>query len=82
MSATAPFLLVMDNNIRHAAATAAISTLPLADTLVVVVIGLGVFGDNVPRVQKAGDVAQDAKKNVDYGISGTNTAFDPDYKES
>lgn len=77
---SAPILLVVNDHIRHATTTTAIavSTLPLADTLVVVVIGLGILGDYVPRVEQTGDVAQDAEEDIDYGVSGTDAALDPD----
>lgn len=70
----------MNDHIRHATATTAIavSTLPLADTLVVLIIGLGILGDYVPRVEQTGDVAQNAEEDINYGVSGTDAALDPD----
>lgn len=69
-------LLVLNDHIRHA--TAAASALPLADTLVVVIVGLGILGDDVPRVKQAWNVAQYAKEDVNYGVGGTDAALDPD----
>lgn len=70
-------LLVMNYYVGHAT-TIATSALSLADALVVVVVRFGVFGDDIPRVKQAGDVAQDTEKNVDHGVGGTDAALDPD----
>ena len=39
---------------------------------------LGVFGDYVPCVQEAGEVAEHAEGEVDEGVGGAEGAFDPD----
>jgi hypothetical protein len=38
---------------------------------------LGVLGDYVPRVQEAGDVAQNAEENVYEGVGGAEAGFYP-----
>jgi hypothetical protein len=39
---------------------------------------VGVFGNNVPGVQEAGDVAERAEEEVEQGVEGAETALDPD----
>lgn len=39
---------------------------------------LGVFGDDVPSVEEAGDEAEAAESNVDEGVGGADAGFDPD----
>lgn len=39
---------------------------------------LGVFRDDVPRVEKAGEVAEDAEEDVDEGVGAAETDLDPD----
>jgi len=51
----------------------------LRDVLVVVVVGrLGVFGDDVPGVEEAGNVAEDEKEDVDDRVGGADAALYPD----
>lgn len=52
-ASTIPSLLV-NNHIRHTT----VAMLPIVDTLVVGIIGLGILGDDVPRVKETRDVAQ------------------------
>lgn len=52
----------------------------VGDRLVFVgVVVLRVFGDDVPGVQKAGDVAKTAKREVYQGVCGAETGFDPNW---
>lgn len=44
----------------------------------VVVVALWVAGDDVPGVQEAREVAQDAEEDVDQGVARTDARFDPD----
>ena len=45
----------------------------------VFVFGIGVFGDDVPCVEEAGEVAEGAEGEVDEGVGGADADFDPDY---
>ena len=47
-------------------------------SVVVVVVGFGVEGDDVPGVEEAGDVAEGAEEDVDEGVGGADAGFDPD----
>lgn len=49
----------------------------LVDGLVLVG-GLGVLGDDVPGVQEAGDVAEDAEEDVDERVGAADSTLDPD----
>lgn len=49
----------------------------LVDSLVLVG-RLGVLGDDVPGVEEAGDVAQNAQQNVDERVGTADSALDPD----
>lgn len=40
---------------------------------------LGVLCDDVPSVQKAGDVAEDGEEDVDDRVGAANAALDPDW---
>ena len=48
------------------------------DGLVAVVLALRVVGDDVPGMQEAGEVAQDAEGDVDEGVGGAEPGLDPD----
>lgn len=39
---------------------------------------LGELGNNVPGVEEAGDVAEDAEEDVDEGVCAADAALDPD----
>ena len=43
-------------------------------------VGFWVFGDDVPGVQEAGEVAEEAEEDVDEGVGGAEAAFDPDWQ--
>ena len=65
--------------VRDAAATA---LAPVAGghgvvSVVVVVVGFGVEGDDVPGVEEAGYVAEGAEEDVDEGVGGADAGFDP-----
>lgn len=62
---------LIDIVVRHAALTA-------VDGLVVVVVGFGVFGYDVPGVKEAGDVAEGAEEDVYDGVGGAEADFYPD----
>ena len=38
-----------------------------------------VFGNYVPGVQEAGEVAEDEEEEVEEGVGGADAAFDPDW---
>lgn len=44
----------------------------------VVIVSFGRADDNVPCVQQAGKVAEQAQEDVDQGVAGAETGFDPD----
>lgn len=74
-SAAAVVVLVLRRlhvHIRHASALAVLRQ------GLVLVRRLGVFRDDVPRVEKAGEVAEDAEEDVDEGIGAAETDLDPD----
>lgn len=62
---------LIDIVVRHAALTA-------VDGLVVIVVGFGVFGYDVPGVKEAGDVAEGAEEDVYDGVGGAESDFYPD----
>lgn len=64
--------MVLNVHIRHTAALAVVRQ------RFVLVGWLGVFGDDVPCVQQAGDVAEDAEEDVDEGVGAADAALDPD----
>lgn len=82
----APLLLLLRRSniiIRHRASPlSSLSTIVNAFIVgaPVTIAGFGVFGNNVPGVQKTGDVAQDAEADVDEGVGAAEAAFDPDYE--
>ena len=47
----------------------------------VFVFWIGVFGDDVPGVEEAREVAEGAEGEVDEGVGGAETDFDPDCRE-
>ena len=49
----------------------------VGNTLVFVIVGFGVEGNDVPGMQQAGNVAEGAEKDVDEAVSGTDAGFDP-----
>lgn len=68
--------LRLDVHILHAAAALAV----VAVQRLVLVGRLGVLGDDVPGVQEAGDVAEDAEEDVDEGVGAADAALDPDWR--
>ena len=48
------------------------------DALVVGAL-FGVFGDDVPGVEKAGEEAEAAEGEVDEGVGAADAGFDPDW---
>lgn len=66
--------VVLHVHIRHAAALAVVRQ------RLVLVRRLGVFGDDVPGVQQARDVAEDAEEDVDEGVGAADAALDPDWR--
>lgn len=46
---------------------------------VVAIARVGVLQDNVPGVQKAGEEAEAAKRDVDEGVGGAEASLDPDW---
>ena len=46
--------------------------------LVLIVVGLGVEGDDVPGVEEAGNVAKGTEEDVDEAVGGADAGFDPD----
>jgi hypothetical protein len=51
----------------------------VVDRLVVVVV-LGIAGNDVPGVKKSRQISETAKGYVDERVGGTDTGFDPDWK--
>ena len=49
------------------------------EVIVAFVFGVGVFGDDVPGVEEAGDVAECGEEDVDEGVGGAEAGFDPYY---
>jgi hypothetical protein len=47
----------------------------------ILVGGLGELGDDVPSMEKAGDEAEEAEKNVDERVGAADATLDPDYKQ-
>ena len=56
----------------------AVLALVVGHGLVLVVVGFGVEGDDVPGVEEAGDVAEGAEEDVDEAVGGADAGFDPD----
>lgn len=52
-------------------------SLAIGQALVLVVVLIGKLGDDVPCVQKTRDETEDAKQDVDDGVSGADTALNP-----
>lgn len=48
--------------------------------LLVVVVGIGVLRDDVPRMQKSGDEAQHAQRDVDDRVAGADSTLHPNRK--
>lgn len=46
----------------------------------VLVWRLRIFGNDIPGVDQAGDVTEDAEENVDDGVGATDSALDPDWQ--
>jgi hypothetical protein len=61
--------------VRHRSPLAAV-----VNAFIGVIAGFGVFGDDVPRVEETGDVAEDAEADVYEGVGGAEAAFDPDWR--
>ena len=71
--------LVVHIVVRDAAALAPVAGgYGVVSVVVVVVVGFGVEGDDVPGVEEAGDVAEGAEEDVDEGVGGADAGFDPD----
>lgn len=71
-AATLVVLRRLHVHIRHA------SALAILRQGLVLVRRLGVFRDDVPRVEKAGEVAENAEEDVDEGVGAAETDLDPD----
>ena len=54
-------------------------SLAIGQALVLVVVLIGELGDDVPCVQQTRDEAEDAKQDVNDGVSRADTALDPYY---
>ena len=57
---------------------AAVLALVVGHGLVLVIVGFGVEGDDVPGVEEAGDVAEGTEEDVDEAVGGADAGFDPD----
>lgn len=71
-AATLVVLRRLHVHIRHA------SALAILRQGLILVRRLGVFRDDVPRVEKAGEVAENAEEDVDEGVGAAETDLDPD----
>ena len=69
-------LRCLDVDVRHA------STLAVLRNGLVLVGRLGILRDDVPGVEKTGDVTEDAEEDVDEGVGAADAAFDPDCRGS
>ena len=68
-----PLLLVVANVV---VCDLAIGSLRVANRLIFV-HRVGVAGDDIPSMNQAGDVAKAAEGDIDEGIRGAETDFDP-----
>lgn len=60
----------------------AIPALSTIDWRILVVVSLGVAGDDVPGVNQSGKIAEHAEEDIDDTVGTAEAAFDPYYRMS